>query len=175
MRSYLSINGAPILGFAAWLCILASALHVLCIWGGAAWYRALGAGEGMARAADRGSIVPHLIAAGIALIPFVWAIYAIAAANRFSGHGIQARLPFIRSVLCAITVVLLLRGAFIFVPDLWRPDLSADFKFYSSLAVLVMAAAFGFGTWQAWPALSPAKANSDTSLSHHSTEMDRTP
>jgi hypothetical protein len=39
-------------------------------------------------------------------------------------------------------------------PDWWRPDLSATFKFWSSLAVLAMAATFSIGTWLNWAQLA---------------------
>jgi type IV secretory pathway VirB6-like protein len=108
----------------------------------------------MARAAEHGSWVPHGIAAGIGILLIVCATYAFAGASRVSGFGIEARPPFHRLVLCAISMVLLSRGLLIFVPDLWRPDLSETFKFRSSVVVLVMAATFIVGTWQAWPHLS---------------------
>ena len=48
------------------LSALASLLHIAVIAGGPAWYRFFGAGEGMARMAERGSPVPTLITLGIA-------------------------------------------------------------------------------------------------------------
>jgi len=153
-QSNFRINGAPVLASAGWMCVLASALHFGCIWGGPNWYRTFGAGERIARAVEQGSLVPHGIAAGIGTLLIVCATYAFAGASHVSGLGIQARPPFLRLVLCAISIVLLSRGLLICVPDLWRPDLSETFKFRSSAVVLVMAATFIGGTWQAWPHLS---------------------
>jgi hypothetical protein len=153
-RSYFTINNAPVLASAGWMCILAAALHFGCIWGGADWYRTLGAGEGLAQAAEQGSWVPHAFAFGIGAVLIVWATYAFAVSNRISGFGIRARPPFPRLILSAICLVLLGRGLLIMVPDLWRPDLSGTFKFTSSMVVLIMAATFILGTWQAWPTLS---------------------
>jgi len=41
-----------------------------------------------------------------------------------------------------------------FAPGLWRPDLSLEFKIWSSLATLVLGALFALGTAQAWATLS---------------------
>jgi hypothetical protein len=153
-HSYFAINGAPVLATAGWMCIVAAALHFGCIWGGAEWYRTFGAGEELARAAKQGSWVPHIFAGGIGAILLISAAYAFAAANTMSGFGIQASPPFPRLILSAICAVLLGRGLLIFVPDLWRADLSETFKFRSSVVVLIMAATFIVGTWQAWPHLS---------------------
>lgn len=137
----------PWLLFAAALSALGALLHLACIIGGPDWYRALGAGEAIARAAQRGSPMPALVTAGIALVLLVWAAYALSAA------GLLMRLPLITFALIAIIAVLTARGGLIFVPDWWRPDLSTDFKFWSSLFVLAMALCFAIGTWQRWDQL----------------------
>lgn len=82
----------------------ASVLHLGIILGGPEWYRFFGAGEGMARLAARGSLYPTLVTAAIALILFVWALYAL------SGAGLIRRLPFLRRVLALIATVYLARG-----------------------------------------------------------------
>ncbi len=128
--------------------LAAAALHLACIVGGPSWYRALGAGEGMARAAERGSSGPALITAAIA------AILALCAAYAFSGAGLIGRLPLLRFGLVAITAVFLLRGLVLFYPPvLRRPDLSDSFLLWSSLIVLAIGILFAVGTWQAWSAL----------------------
>jgi len=130
------------------LSLAASLLHLGCIVGGPSWYRFFGAGEAMARAAERGSIRPALITAVIAAILATFAAYA------FSGAGLVGRLPFVRAALVAITAVYLLRGLVLFVPAaLRRPDLSANFLFWSSLIVLVFGIVHAVGTWRAWPVL----------------------
>ena len=43
-----------------------TALHVAIIVGGPGWYRFFGAGERMAQLAERGSVVPVVVTAGIA-------------------------------------------------------------------------------------------------------------
>jgi hypothetical protein len=129
--------------------LAAAAVHVACIVGGPDWYRALGAGERMAQAAERGSATPALITIVIAAILGLWAAYA------FSGAGFVARLPLLRVGLVAITVVLLGRGLVLFFPPLLRrPDLSSGFILWSSLIVLALGLLYAIGTWQAWSQLS---------------------
>jgi hypothetical protein len=140
--SWISAN--PWLLGAAVLSVLGALLHIACIIGGPDWYRALGAGEPFARAAERGSLMPALLTLGISLILASWAAFALSAA------AILPRLPLLPWALIGITAVLTARGVFIFVPDWWRPDLSAGFKFWSSLFVLAMAACFAIGTTQRW-------------------------
>jgi hypothetical protein len=45
---------------AATLSLIGALLHIGCIFGGANWYRALGAGERLAQAASRGQMQPHV-------------------------------------------------------------------------------------------------------------------
>jgi len=128
--------------------LAASLLHLATILGGPAWYRFFGAGEAIARAAERGSIAPALLTCGIAAVLAIWAAYA------FSGAGMIVRLPFLRTALVAISLILLGRGLLILAPDLWRPDLSPAFKLWSSAIVLAMGACFAAGSWLAWASLA---------------------
>lgn len=143
--NWLSAN--PWLLAAAGLSLLGALLHIACIIGGPDWYRAMGAGEQIARAAARGSPVPALMTSGIALVLVVWAAYALSAAGLLPG------LPLRKLALIAIITVLAARGLAVLVPDWWRPDLSFNFKLGSSLFVLAMAACFAIGTWQRWDQL----------------------
>ncbi|HST36629.1 MAG TPA: hypothetical protein VLK25_08380 [Allosphingosinicella sp.] len=130
------------------LSLVASLLHLACIVGGPRWYRALGAGEGMARAAERGDWRAAAIAAGIALV------LAAAAAYAFSGAGLIARLPLLRLGLVVISAVYLLRGMVLFMPSaLRRPDLTTTFLVWSSLIVLLFGLVHAIGTWRAWHTL----------------------
>ncbi len=129
--------------------LAAALVHLACIAGGPGWYRALGAGERMAVAAERGSSAPALITAAIAAVLLVWAAYA------FSGAGLIGRLPLLRVGLVAISLVLLLRGAVLFYPPLLqRPDLTIDFLVWSSVVVMILGLLYAIGTWQLWNALS---------------------
>ena len=129
--------------------LAAALLHVACIFGGPDWYRFFGAGEPLARAAERGSWVPPLLTLGIASVLAVWAAYA------FSGAGLIPRLPFMRSALVVISAVYLARGLVILHPPLFgRTDLSWAFMLWSSLIVLAIGVLYAVGTWRAWPTLS---------------------
>ncbi|CAN5229632.1 hypothetical protein BH24PSE1_BH24PSE1_01120 [soil metagenome] len=127
------------------LSLSAAVLHLACIAGGPRWYRFLGAGEGMARAAERGELRPALLTAGIAALLAAWAAYA------FSGAGVIERLPLLRVGLVVISATYLLRGMVLFMPSLLsRPDLTASFLLWSSLVVLVIGLIHVIGTWRAW-------------------------
>ena len=128
--------------------LAASLLHLVCIVGGPDWYRFFGAGEPIARAAERGSWVPAAMTAGIAGVLALWAAYA------FAGAGLIRRLPLMRTALVAISAIYLARGSFIFAPGAFdRPDLTPSFMLWSSLIVLVIGMTYAVGTWRAWASL----------------------
>ena len=137
----------PFLILAGSLSALAALLHLAVIFGGPDWYRFFGAGEGMARMAERGMIQPTLITLGIVAVLAIWAAYA------FSGAGWLPRLPLLRTGLFVISAIYLLR-ALVFVPlHMWRPQHSDSFAIWSSAIVLVYGLAYAIGTARAWPAL----------------------
>jgi len=47
---------------------IAALLHIAIVFGGGSWCRFLGAGEGMARAAEAGRAYPAIVSLGIGLI-----------------------------------------------------------------------------------------------------------
>lgn len=94
----------------------AALLHVAMIAGGPAWYRFFGAGEHMARNAARGSPLPAVITASIAVVLGVWALYA------FSGAGVIRRLPLLPLALAAIAAIFLARGILGVPLVLWLDD-----------------------------------------------------
>ena len=136
----------PFLILAGSLSALAALLHVAVIFGGPDWYRFFGAGEGMARMAERGMIEPTLITLSITAILAGWAAYA------FSGAGVIPRLPLLRTALVAITVVYLARGLVVIPAALMNRDINA-FGWWSSAIVLVYGVVYLIGTWRAWPRL----------------------
>ena len=146
------IAGGPWLRAAGWMSVAASLLQIAVIVGGPDWYRFFGAGEGMARAAERGSAVPTVMTLIIAGILAAWALFAFGAA------GVIRRLPLTRTALVAIATVLLARAALAAVPSLWAPEQWPLFAFWSSAICFVMGASFAIGTRQAWPQLSQRKA-----------------
>lgn len=135
-----------------WLSGAAALLHLACIAGGPDWYRFFGAGEEIARAAERGSWTPALMTAGIAAILSLWAAYA------FAGAGVIRRLPLMRTALVLISAIYLARGLLVLHPPAFnRPDLSPAFMLWSSLIVLVVGLAYAIGTWRAWRVLSRSR------------------
>ena len=133
---------------AALLSAAAALLHLAVIVGGPDWYRFFGAGEAMARMAERGSPRPALITLGIAAVLATWSAYALAGAGRIR------RLPLMRTALLAITAIYLLRGL-VLVPALAINGFRVDaFILWSSLIVLVYGITYAVGTFRAWPALA---------------------
>jgi hypothetical protein len=121
-----------LLGGAA-LSAIAALVHLACIVFGPSWYRFFGAGERMARLSAAGRIGP--------------------------AAGVIPRLPLIRTALCAITGVYLLRGLSGFMLAVAAPgERSVAFWCWSSLICLAIGALYFFGTRQAWSELSRATA-----------------
>lgn len=134
-----------------WLSLLAAGLHIAVIVGGPDWYRFFGAGERMARMAERGLWQPMVMTIGIAAILTIWALYAFAGARRLR------RLPLMRTALVLISSIYLLRGLLI-IPVLIEPPARTAFNIWSSLIVLVYGLVYAVGTRLAWPALSQKEA-----------------
>jgi hypothetical protein len=130
------------------LSAVAAMLHLAVIAGGASWYRFFGAGEGMARLAERGALRPTLITLAIAGVLAIWAAYA------FSGAGLIPRLPLLRLGLVTIAAIYLLRGSVIIWMLIARPRAVTRFWIWSSAIVLVYGAAYAIGAWLVWPVLS---------------------
>ncbi|MBA3677263.1 MAG: hypothetical protein H0W74_07650 [Sphingosinicella sp.] len=129
------------------LSIAAAIAHVAVIFGGPDWYRFFGAGEGMAQAAERGSLRPALITLCIAAILLGWAAYA------FSGSGLIPRLPLIKPALILISAILLARALAPAAILLFAPGRMSPFVLWSSAIVLILGMAYAVGTWIAWPFL----------------------
>jgi len=130
----------------------ASLLHVGCIFGGPAWYRALGAQERMARMAVQGKLEPAIITFGIALMLAVWAVYA------FSGAGLIARLPLLRTGLIVICAIYLARAAALpLMIRYWPGNLSPTFLTVSSAIVLVFGVVHLIGIVTGWGQLSAGR------------------
>lgn len=136
--------GAQALILGGSLSALAALAHLACIVIGAPAYRFMGAGEGMARAAEAGKVAPTLMTLAIAVVLMLWALYA------FSGAGLIARLPLLKWALLVISAVYLLR-AMMFPLLLSRfPDNSMTFWWVSSGICFVMGALHLYGTFAAW-------------------------
>ena len=92
-------------------------LHVGIIFYGGPAYRYFGAGERLARLAERGSQEPTFITSVLVVMFSAWAAYA------FSGAGVIPRLPYLQTALLLIGLVYAGRGLAL-VPQiyLWMND-----------------------------------------------------
>ena len=140
-------NHNPWLLAAGTLSAAASVLHIATIIGGPDWYRFFGAGEEMARAAERGSFMPALVTVAIAGMLALWSLYA------FSAASLVRRLPFLRTAIVLITVMYMLRGLAVVPLLVLKPQLVDTFAIVSSLIVLIYGITYAVGTWQVWPRL----------------------
>lgn len=129
------------------LSAIAALMHIAIIIGGPDWYRFFGAGEGMARAAAQGRMMPTLITFGIATMLAIWAAYA------FSGAGLIVRLPLLRTALVIISGIYLIRALAVAPLLLTQTEQSNSFWLVSSGIVLIYGLAYAIGTWRAWPEL----------------------
>jgi hypothetical protein len=127
---------------------LASLLHVGCIYFGAPWYRFFGAGEEMASMAESGSWIPSLVTAGIAMVLSIWAIYAV------SGAGVIRKLPLLRTALCIITTIYLLRGLAAIPLAIIQPQQATPFLWWSSAICLSFSIIHLVSMHQRWQAMS---------------------
>jgi hypothetical protein len=131
------------------LSAIAALLHLGCIVGGPSWYRFFGAGESMARMAERRSAEPVIITLGIAAILAGWAAYA------FSGAGLIIRLPFLRKGLVVICAIYRARGAALpLMLRYWPGGVSATFLWVSSAVVQVLGVVYLIGVVSGWEDLS---------------------
>ena len=139
----------PWLLTAGWMSVAASLLHLAIIVGGPDWYRFFGAGDRVAHKAAMGSIIPPLMAVGIA------AALGVTAAFAFAGAGVINRLPLMRVALIAIAAVLLARAAMAFIPAFW-PSENRTLAFIATTSAIcfIMGACFAIGTWRTWSRLS---------------------
>ncbi|MDP2562756.1 hypothetical protein [Psychrobium sp. 1_MG-2023] len=133
-----------LLKLAAGLSALAALLHLGCIYFGASWYRLFGAGEQMALMAEQGSIQPAIITSFIAVVLFIWALYAM------SGAGVIKRLPLLRLGLSLITLIYLARGVagFFFINN--PIGRSPEFWIWSSVICLSVGLVHLIGLKKQW-------------------------
>ncbi len=141
------MDAAPFLITGAAFSALAALAHLGCIVFGAPWYRAMGAGEKMARMAAAGSWRPAIVTAFIAAVLATWSLYAL------SGAGVIPRLPLLRTALCLITGVYLLRGLAGFPLVFYPLGRSAPFWLWSSAICLAIGLVYLAGLRQVWARL----------------------
>jgi len=126
------------------LSAIAALLHLCSIVGGPAWYRFFGAGERLARLAERKPLTPALITIAIAGMLILWSAYAL------SGAGVVGRLPLTRPALIAITAIYLLRAAALPIMLKTMPDRSEAFLTWSSAIVLAYGVVHVVGLASGW-------------------------
>ncbi|KPL50021.1 hypothetical protein XAXN_04055, partial [Xanthomonas axonopodis] len=112
--------------------------------GGAPLFRLLGAGEQMAQLHAAGHWYPTAVTLAIAIVLAIWGAYALSAA------GVLRPLPLRRTVLAAVTVVYIVRGA-AFVPVMaYFPGNSMTFWVVSSSICLAIGLVHLVGLRQPW-------------------------
>lgn len=143
------MNRSRSLTAAAALCFAIAALHAAIIFMGPDAYTYFGAPPELARYDARGSMIPDLQAAVLALIFAVFGAYAL------SGAGRMRRLPLLRPGLVVIGAVFTLRGLALFVqlPMLVRGDPLPPRMAVFSLVSLLTGLAFLAGTLPRWRVL----------------------
>ncbi len=125
-QQYFSLNHWLLL--AGSLSVFSGLLHIAIIIGGADWYRFFGAGENMANLEEQGSWIPGTITAGIALILFLWGLYA------YSGAGLTRPLPWLKTGLMIIAAIYLLRGLAV-IPAMMIAPVTVDTFLLSSSVI----------------------------------------
>lgn len=141
------ISGARLLMLGGMLSMIASLLHAGCIVFGAGWFRFFGAPEPLVRAYEQGNSQLVWMTVGIAVGLAIWAAYA------FSGAGLLARLPLLKTGLVTISLIYLARGVLLIPALLRAPYPRSEFDIWSSSIVLGYGLVYAIGTWLAWPSL----------------------
>lgn len=116
-----------IIATAATLDLLAALLHLAIIAGGPAWYRFFGAGDDLARMAERGHPWPTLVTTAIAAGLTVFALYTFSLDGRCC-HV----LPWRREVVWLITGIYTLRAAVPLLLAPWVRAMRTPFMLISS-------------------------------------------
>lgn len=101
----------------------------------------------MAELAAMGHWYPPLITSLIALVLFIWAMYALA------GAWVIRPLPLMKTALSVITAIYLLRGLAIVPIVVFASDLATPFWFWSSAICLLYGVVHLLGLRQVWPRL----------------------
>jgi hypothetical protein len=137
-------NGAGFLIAGAVLSGIAALGHLACIVVGAPLYRLMGAGEQMAQLHISGHWYPTTVTLVITAILCTWSLYAL------SGAGVIRKLPLLRTALCAITAIYIVRGV-AFMPLMAQfPGNSMLFWVISSSVCLAIGLVHLMGVRRSW-------------------------
>lgn len=132
--------------------VIAALLHLAAIFGGPAWYAAMGAPAGLVALAGTDSLRPAVSCVVIAAVLFGCAAYA------FSGAGRIRRLPALRLVLGLIAFGLIARGLLFLPVAALRPHLLSGlcgkcaepglFLFATSALCLAIGTGYAIGAFR---------------------------
>ncbi|MCQ3829375.1 hypothetical protein HXX02_07945 [Microbulbifer elongatus] len=145
-------NGNNFLVLGAIFCGIVAAVHIGCAIFGGDWYRVLGAGEQLTEMSEQGHWYPPVITLVIASIFIVWSLYALSGARKI------LRLPFLRTVLCIISAILIFRALAFFIIMPLFPGNSLAFWIVSSAICFGIGALYTIGLVRAWPQLGAKSA-----------------
>lgn len=146
--------------------VLGALLHIAAIFGGPAWYSAIGAPDELVQMVREGRSYPIKICLLIASFLLLCASYA------FSGAGLIVRLPLLRTALCLISGGLLLRAlGFVPLMILYPQALAGicnckgvdPFLLITSGICLAIGVALALGTRQSWRRLAPLRDSGQAS------------
>ena len=129
------------------LTVVAALAHLGCIVFGGDWYRFLGAGEQMAVLAEQGHWYPTAVTLVIVFVLSLWAIYG------YSGANVIVRLPLLRTALCLISAIYLIRGIAFVVIVPFFPGNTLLFWIVSSGICFGIGCLYALGTYQQWNSL----------------------
>jgi len=137
-------TGERLLMIGGGLSAIVALVHLGTIFIGGAAYRYLGAGERMARMADRGALAPIVITLGLTAMFAVWSAYA------FSGARLLPPLPLLRPVLFGIGSIYAMRGLVLIPQIVWfatggAAALAPRHLFFSAVS-LTLGVAYLVGT-----------------------------
>ena len=135
------MNTSSVWMWAAALDFTAAGLHLAIIVGGPAWYRFFGAGEGMAKMAERGHPWPAMLTLVIALVLMVFGAYAMTAGGHFT------QLPWTGTALWGIAALFTLRGVLPFLLAPFMPSMRTPFSLWSSGICTLYAATHLITVW----------------------------
>jgi hypothetical protein len=140
-------TGSHALVIGAALSAAAAVAHLACIAIGPAAYRAMGAGERMARAAQAGRLRPTLVTLAISGMLLLWSAYAL------SGAGVIAPLPLTNTALPLICAIYLLRSVAFPLLKPAFPDNSPTFWLVSSSICGAIGLLHAYGLLSLWKIL----------------------
>ena len=143
----MSSIGSQALVVGASLSAAAAVAHLACIVIGGPAYRFMGAGEGMARAAEAGKLRPAAVTFAVTLILFVWSAYAL------SGAGVIASLPLTKVALVLMCAAYLGRAVAFPLLKPAFPENSNTFWLVSSGICGLFGLVHLYGTVSLWQTL----------------------